>query len=110
MGNSNSNNIPLRSIDIIHRDNIQEYDKDKVIFHINNSQFPYTTLYFHDDIKEDCFRILGEIKETKGWIICHRLYHYEGKIFVVQKNQNFYPSKPIFREEGNFYIDVKRLL
>ena len=109
MGNSNI--IPLNRIDIIKKNNIREFDKDKIILETDNKMYPCIALYFRDDIKEECFRILQEIKENeKDSIIGIKIFHYNSKIFAIHNKQQCYYSKCVILESDDHCIDIRRVL
>ena len=109
MGNSNI--ISLKGTNIIHTDNIREVDKDKVIINVDNTHYPCAALYFHDDVKEVCFKILQEIKEKKrAYIRGLIIYHYNAKIYAIVHLETSYRSKSVISGSGGYNIDVKRLL
>ena len=100
MGNNHV--VPLHEINIFINAHVHEYDQEKVIIARKDNIEPYIVLYYHTDIKGDCYDMIKNIKAPDTI----RIYHYMGKLMAMSVNDKSCFSKNVLPGSQGFKLDL----
>ena len=82
MGN---NNLKLLSRAQIFKNQVQEYDGEKIVLRDNDQNCIPKFLYFHDEIKENCYKIFQKYITLDNDADVY-VFYYDSKIFAIRSN------------------------
>ena len=100
MGNNHV--VPLHEINIFINAHVHEYDQEKVIIMRKDNPETYIVLYYHNDIKDNCYDMIKNIQNVDSV----RIYHYKGKLMAMCVNDKRCFSENVLPGSGGYNLDL----